>query len=134
VAELEVALVAADREVWSGRASMVIAKTADGDVGVLPGHQPVMSVLKPSVATIKTLEDGAPGPVLKVALHGGFIAVDENKVSLLSEAAELADQIDAARAEAALARARSGDFGADSEAAAARAELRLRAVGREVNA
>ena len=134
MAELEVALVAADRQVWSGRASMVIAKTADGDVGVMPGHQPVMSVLKPSVATIRTLQDGAPGPVLKVALHGGFIAVDENKVSLLSEAAELADEIDPARAEAALARARSGEYGADSEAAAARAEIRLRAVGRDVSA
>ena len=134
MAELEVALVAADRQVWSGRASMVIAKTADGDVGVLPGHQPVMSVLKPPVATIRTVQDGEPGPVLKVALHGGFIAVDENKVSLLSEAAELADEIDASRAEAALARARAGEYGADSEAAAVRAEIRLRAIGRDVSA
>jgi F-type H+-transporting ATPase subunit epsilon len=130
VAELEVALVAADREVWSGKASMVIAKTAEGDVGVMPGHQPVMSVLKSSVATIRTLEDGAPGPVLKIALHGGFIAVDENRVSLLTEAAELADEIDVARAQEALTRANAGEFGADSEAAAERAELRLRTVGR----
>lgn len=130
MAELEVALVAADREVWSGKASMVIAKTADGDVGVLPGHQPIMSVLKPSVAVIKTVEDGAPGEILRVALHGGFIAVDENRVSLLSEAAELSGDIDVARAEEALARARAGEFDRDSEAAAERAELRLRAAGR----
>jgi F-type H+-transporting ATPase subunit epsilon len=130
VAELEVALVAADREVWSGKASMVIAKTADGDVGVMPGHQPIMSVLKPSVAVIKTIEDGAPGETLRVALHGGFIAVDENRVSLLSEAAELSSEIDVARAEEALARARAGEFDKDSEAAAERAELRLRATGR----
>jgi F-type H+-transporting ATPase subunit epsilon len=130
VAELEVALVAADREVWSGKASMVIAKTADGDVGVMPGHQPIMSVLKPSVAVIKTIEDGAPGETLRVALHGGFIAVDENRVSLLSESAELSSEIDVARAEEALARARAGEFDKDSEAAAERAELRLRAAGR----
>ncbi len=131
MAELEVALVAADREVWAGKASMVIAKAADGDVGIMPGHQPVLSVLKPSVATIRTLgEDGTPGEVLKIALHGGFIAVDENRVSLLSEAAELADEIDAGRAEEALARAEAGEFGADSEAAAGRARLRLQAVGR----
>ncbi|MBS2964891.1 F0F1 ATP synthase subunit epsilon [Actinocrinis puniceicyclus] len=130
MAELEVALVAADREVWSGTASMVIAKTADGDVGVMPGHQPIMSVLKPSVAVIKTVVDGAPGDVLRVALHGGFIAVDENRVSLLSEAAELASEIDVPRAEEALARARAGEFDRDSEAAAERAELRLRATGR----
>lgn len=130
MAELEVALVAADREVWSGKASMVIAKTADGDVGVMPGHQPIMSVLKPSVAVIKTVEDGAPGETVRVALHGGFIAVDENRVSLLSEAAELSSEIDVARAEEALARARAGEFDRDSEAAAERAELRLRAAGR----
>ena len=132
MAELEVALVAADREVWSGRASMVIAKTVDGDVGVMPGHQPVMSVLRPSVATIRTVVDGNPGETVKVAVHGGFIAVDENRVSLLSEAAELSDQIDVRRAEAALARARAGEFGDDSEAAAVRAEVRLRAAGRAV--
>lgn len=132
MAELEVALVAADREVWSGQASLVIAKTADGDVGVMPGHQPIMSVLQPSVATIRTVVDGAPGDTLKVALHGGFIAVDENRVSLLSEAAELSDEIDVARAEEALARARAGEFDRDSEAAAVRAEVRLRAAGRLV--
>lgn len=130
MAELEVAVVAADREVWSGRASLVIAKTADGDIGVMPGHQPVMSVLKPSVATVKTIVDGAPGETLKVAVHGGFMAVDENKVSLLSEAAELASEVDVERAEAALARARSGELGADSAAAGLRAEVRLRAAGR----
>jgi len=132
VAELEVALVAADREVWSGQASLVIAKTADGDVGVMPGHQPIMSVLRPSVAKIRTVVDGAPGDTLTVALHGGFIAVDENRVSLLSEAAELSDEIDVARAEEALARARAGEFDRDSEAAAVRAEVRLRAAGRIV--
>lgn len=131
MAELEVALVAADREVWSGRASMVVAKTADGDVGIQPGHQPILSQLKPSVATIRTLVDGEPGEVLKVALHGGFISVADNRVSLLSEAAELTSEIDANRAQETLARAEAGEFGADSEAAAVRAGLRLRAVGRE---
>jgi F-type H+-transporting ATPase subunit epsilon len=133
VAELEVALVAADREVWSGRASLVIAKTADGDVGVMPGHQPILSVLSPSVATIRTVVDGTPGETIKVAVHGGFIAVDDNRVSLLSEAAELSDEIDVARAQEALARARAGEFDKDSEAAALRAEVRLRAAGRAVH-
>jgi F-type H+-transporting ATPase subunit epsilon len=130
MAELEVALVAADREVWSGKASTVVAKTADGDVGILPGHQPVLSLLKPSVATIRTLVDGQPGETLKVALHGGFISVADNRVSLLAEAAELTGEIDANRAQQALESARAGEFGADSEAAAARAQLRLHAVGR----
>jgi len=130
MAELEVHLVAADRAVWSGKASFVRAKTADGDVGIYSGHQPILSKLKPSVALIKTLVDGAEGETLSVALHGGFISVDNDRISLLSEAAELSTEIDATRAEEALARARSGEFGADSEAAVARAELRLLAIGR----
>ena len=130
MAELDVALVAADREVWSGKASLVVAKTADGDVGIMPKHQPILSLLKPSVITIRTVVDGEPGEVLKAALHGGFISVADDRVSLLSESAELAGEIDASRAREALERARAGEFGADSEAAAARAELRLRAVGR----
>jgi F-type H+-transporting ATPase subunit epsilon len=130
MAELDVALVAADREVWSGKASMVVAKTTDGDVGIMPQHQPILSLLKPSVITIRTVVDGAPGETLRAALHGGFISVADDRVSLLSEAAELVEEIDADRAQEALTRARAGEFGADSEAAAARAELRLRAVGR----
>jgi F-type H+-transporting ATPase subunit epsilon len=82
------------------------------------------------VITIKTVVDGAPGETLRAALHGGFISVANDRVSLLSEAAELVEEIDADRAQEALTRARAGEFGADSEAAAARAELRLRAVGR----
>ncbi|HEV2635308.1 MAG TPA: F0F1 ATP synthase subunit epsilon [Actinocrinis sp.] len=131
MADLEVNLVAADRAVWSGKASFVRAKTADGDVGIYAGHQPVLSILKPAVALIKTRqEDGSDGETLTVALHGGFISVAEDRVSLLSEAAELAEEIDVARAEDALARAQAGEFGEDSEAAIARAELRLATVGR----
>ncbi|MBR7837311.1 F0F1 ATP synthase subunit epsilon [Actinospica durhamensis] len=130
MAELDVALVAADREVWSGKASLVVAKTADGEVGIMPQHQPILSVMNPSVITIKTLVDGAPGEVLRAVVHGGFLSVADNRVSLLSEAAEIVDQIDAARAQESLTTAQAGGYGADSEAAAARAELRLRAVGR----
>ena len=130
MAELDVHLVAADREVWSGKASFVRAKTADGDVGIQPGHQPVLSILKPSVALIKTLVDGAEGETLTVALHGGYISVDNDRISLLSEAAELSTEIDAERAQEALARAQSGELGADSEAAVVRAQLRLTAIGR----
>jgi F-type H+-transporting ATPase subunit epsilon len=130
MAELDVALVAADREVWSGKASVVVAKTSDGDVGVLPGHQPILSLLKPSVITVKSLDEDGREQVLRAAVHGGFISVAGDRVSLLSEAAELVGDIDAGRAEEALARAQAGEFGSDSEAAAERARLRLRAVGR----
>jgi F-type H+-transporting ATPase subunit epsilon len=130
MAELDVALVAADREVWSGKASMVVAKTADGNVGIMPKHQPILSQLKPSEISINTVVDGQAGEVLRAVVHGGFISVADDRVSLLAEAAELIGEIDANRAQQALESARAGEFGADSDAAAARAQLRLHAVGR----
>ncbi|MGK5546531.1 F0F1 ATP synthase subunit epsilon [Streptomyces sp. URMC 127] len=118
-AELHVELVAADRSVWSGEATLVIARTTSGDIGVMPGHQPLLGVLESGPVTIRTAE----GNVV-AAVHGGFISFADDKLSLLAEVAELADEIDVKRAERALERAKSG---ADA-AAERRAEVRLRAV------
>ncbi|CAM5402538.1 F0F1 ATP synthase subunit epsilon [Streptomyces abikoensis] len=118
-AELHVELVAADRSVWSGEATLVIARTTSGDIGVMPGHQPLLGVLESGPVTIRT----ADGNVV-AAVHGGFISFADDKLSLLAEVAELADEIDVKRAERALERAKSG---ADA-AAERRAEVRLRAV------
>ncbi|MFJ9901709.1 F0F1 ATP synthase subunit epsilon [Streptomyces sp. NPDC101152] len=117
-AELHVELVAADRQVWSGEARLVIARTPSGDIGVMPGHQPLLSVLESGPVTIR-LSDG--GTVV-AAVHGGFISFADNKLSLLAEIAELADEIDVQRVEAELARAKAeGD-----DAAERRADVRLR--------
>ncbi|GHF13457.1 MULTISPECIES: F0F1 ATP synthase subunit epsilon [Streptomyces] len=118
-AELHVELVAADRSVWSGEATLVIARTTSGDIGVMPGHQPLLGVLESGPVTIKTAE----GTVV-AAVHGGFISFADDKLSLLAEIAELADEIDVQRAERALERAKS-----EADAAAERrADVRLRAV------
>ncbi|MBO0655082.1 F0F1 ATP synthase subunit epsilon [Streptomyces triculaminicus] len=118
-AELHVELVAADRSVWSGEATLVIARTTSGDIGVMPGHQPLLGVLESGPVTIKT----ADGNVV-AAVHGGFISFADDKLSLLAEIAELADEIDIERAERALERAK-----ADADAAAERrADVRLKAV------
>ncbi|GHG56551.1 MULTISPECIES: F0F1 ATP synthase subunit epsilon [Streptomyces] len=118
-AELHVELVAADRSVWSGEATLVIARTTSGDIGVMPGHQPLLGVLESGPVTIKT----ADGNVV-AAVHGGFISFADDKLSLLAEIAELADEIDVERAERALERAK-----ADADAAAERrADVRLKAV------
>ncbi|RLU99166.1 ATP synthase F1 subunit epsilon [Streptomyces griseocarneus] len=118
-AELHVELVAADRSVWSGEATLVIARTTSGDIGVMPGHQPLLGVLESGPVTIKT----ADGNVV-AAVHGGFISFADDKLSLLAEIVELADEIDVQRAERALERAK-----ADADAAAERrADVRLRAV------
>ena len=81
-------------------------------------------------ATGEDLQGGAHATPSHPLVVGGFISVAGDRVSLLGEAAELVSEIDADRAQQALTRAKAGEFGPDSEAAAVRAELRLRAVGR----
>jgi F-type H+-transporting ATPase subunit epsilon len=123
VAELHVELVAADRKVWSGEASLVVARTTSGDIGIMPGHQPVLSVLQTGPVTIRTTGESGTGTVV-AAVHGGFLSYTDGKLSLLAEIAELADEIDVERAERALEQAK-----ADADAAAERrADVRLRAV------
>jgi F-type H+-transporting ATPase subunit epsilon len=125
LAELNVELVAADRKIWSGTATMVIARTVDGELGILPGHVPVLGVLETGPVRIK----GDDGETIVAAVHGGFLSVADDVVSILAEIAELADEIDVARAEQALERARAAGDHAD-EHAEKRAETRLRAAGR----
>ncbi|WP_406282677.1 F0F1 ATP synthase subunit epsilon [Embleya sp. NBC_00896] len=122
MAELHVELVAADRKVWSGEATIVIARTADGDIGIQAGHQPVLGVLESGPVTIRQ----ADGSVVIAAVHGGFISFADNNLSLLAEITELADEIDVARAERALERAGS----AQDSSAERRAQTRLLAAQR----
>ncbi|MYW04475.1 F0F1 ATP synthase subunit epsilon [Streptomyces sp. SID3343] len=122
MAELHVELVAADRKVWSGEATIVIARTADGDIGIQAGHQPVLGVLESGPVTIRQ----ADGSVVIAAVHGGFISFADNNLSLLAEITELADEIDVARAERALERAES----AKDASAERRAQTRLMATQR----
>jgi len=122
VAELHVELVSVEREVWSGEASSLIARTTEGEIGILPGHAPLLGQIADG-STLRVLESGG-GEVL-AAVHGGFLSVTDQGVTVLAEVAELAGDIDQSRARTALERARSeGD-----EAAARRAESRLRAAG-----
>ena len=124
---LHVELVAADRTVWSGEATMVIARTAEGDVGVLKDHAPLLSLLSDAIVEI-TSDDGEV--VLAVA-DGGFISVANNRVSILSERALLAQDIVVADVRAELEEAQ-GLLGKDDDAAdrVRRAEARIRAVER----
>ncbi len=122
MADLHVELVSVESEVWSGEASMVLARTTEGEVGILPGHTALLGELAEG-GTVRVQQSG--GGELVAAVHGGFLSVTDQGVTVLAEVAELADDIDQARARAALDRARSeGD-----EAAQRRAEGRLRAVG-----
>jgi F-type H+-transporting ATPase subunit epsilon len=122
VAELHVEVVAVDRNVYSGEASMVVARTTEGEIGVLPGHAPLLGEL--AEGGVVTISETGGGQIV-AAVHGGFLSVTDQGVTILAEVAEMAADIDTSRAQSALERGRSeGD-----EAAVRRAEGRLRAAG-----
>ncbi|RLV51037.1 F0F1 ATP synthase subunit epsilon [Nocardioides mangrovicus] len=110
---LQVELVSADRLVWSGEATMVRAKTAEGDIGILKDHAPVLSVMRAAPVEIET-----SGETVVAAVDDGFLSVAANRVSILTEHAELAADVDASAARAELDRL-SGSDADDEEAQAA---------------
>ena len=128
MATLQVELVAVEKMIWSGEASMVIARTTEGELGVLPGHAPLLGELAPGGVVRIRPESGED---LVVAAHGGFLSVTEHGVSILAETAELAEDIDVDRAREALRRAESAGDDPEAVAAARRAESRLRAAGQD---
>jgi len=123
MANLNVAVVSVDRKVWSGEAKSIVAKTPEGEIGILPGHEPVLSLLVNGVVRIETIE----GEKVAVAVHGGFFSVDSNEVKVLAEVAELGTEVDADRAQAALTSAQGVDT-PEALAAVHRAEARLKAA------
>lgn len=124
--ELHVEVVAVDREVWSGEADMVIARTTEGELGVLPRHTPLLGQLaEGGMVRIKQA-----GSEVVAAVHGGFLSITDAGVSVLAEVAELATDIDTGRARAALERAQqAGADDVEARAGALRAQARLRAAG-----
>jgi F-type H+-transporting ATPase subunit epsilon len=128
VATLQVELVAVERMIWSGEASMVIARTTEGELGVLPGHAPLLGELAPGGVVRIRPESGEE---LIVAAHGGFLSVTERGVSILAETAEISTEIDIERAREALRRAEQAGDEPEAVAAARRAQSRLRAAGQD---
>jgi F-type H+-transporting ATPase subunit epsilon len=125
MAELTVSLVAPDREIWSGAAKFVVARTTEGEIGILPDHEPLLALLSEgAVVQIEAVD----GQKIVAAVHGGFLSVDSNIVKVLAQVSELGSDVDVTRAKAALEKARLTQ---DSKAAAAgrRAEARLKAAG-----
>ena len=119
-------LVTAERLVYSEEVDEVVAPGTEGELGILPHHAPLMTMLKPGEVKLKK---GAEE--ISMAVAGGFLEVRPDHVILLADAAERADEIDAARAEAARKRAqeRLSQAGPDTDKARAEAALR-RAITR----
>jgi F-type H+-transporting ATPase subunit epsilon len=122
---LDVALVAAERTVWSGEAKIVIARTTDGDVGILPGHAPLLGLLQSGTVEVRTTDD----EYYVAAAPEGFISVANNRVSILAEHAEMAHEIDLEEAKRDLERAHAaGSHEEDHEEHVRHAEARVRAA------
>ena len=85
MATLRVELVAADQAVWTGEAKMVIAKTVEGEIGLLPGHEPMLAILGAGEVRI-TLEDGN---IIKANAEDGFLSVENNVVTVVARNAAL---------------------------------------------
>lgn len=126
VAELSVELVAVERPVWSGHASSVFAQTTEGELGILPGHTPLLGELtEGGIVTITTTDR----ETVTAAVFGGFLSITKDKVSVLAEAAELAEEIDQQAARDALEQAGTGP---DADSVRARSAARLKALGQSV--
>lgn len=130
MADMQVDLVAVERAVWSGRAEMVVARTVDGDIGIMAGHAPLLAELREGFAARIQQTDGT---VFGVAVHGGFLSVTGDGVSILAESAQMEDEIDIERARATYERAKAaGTDSAEAEAELRRARAQLLATGQEI--
>lgn len=129
MADMSVELVAVERQVWSGKATSVFAKTTEGELGILPGHTPLLGELvEGGIVKIATTE----GETVTAAVFGGFLSVTGEKVSVLAEEAELSQEIDSQAARAELRQADTESDPQRAESIRARATARLKAVGETV--
>ncbi|MDQ1519459.1 MAG: F-type H+-transporting ATPase subunit epsilon [Actinomycetota bacterium] len=131
---MQVQLVSPEQVLYQGEADMVVARTTGGgDIAFLPGHAAFLGAL--AIWPVRIVQSG--GDVLQAAVHGGFVEVSNNSVTVLTDVAELPDQIDIGRATDALARAQqalaANPDDVEAAAALARAEVRLQVTG-QVNA
>lgn len=83
MSQLTVELVAADRKVWEGEASMVTARSIDGDLGIMPGHSPLLGVLVSGDVAIHT-----GGGRQTASIDSGFLSVDHDRVTIVAEAVD----------------------------------------------
>jgi F-type H+-transporting ATPase subunit epsilon len=97
---LQVELVQPEGEIWAGEAEMVIARTLDGEIGLLTDHAPVIGILAEG-STVQ-IRPQAGGADVMAAVTGGFVSMADNRVSILARQAELGDDVDVAAARAGL--------------------------------
>lgn len=119
MADMSVDLVAVERRLWSGRASFVSAQTTEGQIGIMPGHEPLLGQLVEG-GTVAIVD--SEGQRIVAAVHGGFFSVTADTVRILAESAEFSSEVDIEAARKVLS-----DGSASPEAQLA-AQGRVRAV------
>ena len=85
MSSLTVTVVSATAEVWSGEATMVVARTTEGEIGILAGHEPTLGVLAAGEVRITT----ADGQTVTAQAEDGFLSVDNNQVTIVAGLAEI---------------------------------------------
>ena len=123
MAEITAELVSVERLLWSGKATIVTAQTTEGEIGVLPGHEPMLGQLAVNGVVVIRLVDVDK---LVAAAPGGFLSVSKDKVTILAHYAVWASEVDTAAAEA--------NLNSDDPEIKARAEAELRALRRDKEA
>src|SRR5690349_25127273 len=116
--ELNVQIVAVDREIWSGEATFLFTRTTSGEIGILPHHIPLVAQLVDD-AMVRVEREGEDD--LRIAIDGGFMSVTEEGVIILAESAELESEINAEEAKR--------DSESEDEDTEARGRARPRARG-----
>ncbi|APT92759.1 ATP synthase F0F1 subunit epsilon [Corynebacterium phocae] len=90
MADITVELVSVERSLWSGKATIVTAETTEGEIGVLPGHEPMVGQLVDNgVVTIRPVD----GARLVAAVQGGFLSVGTEKITVLADWAVWSDEV-----------------------------------------
>lgn len=87
MASLKVELVSAEKSEWSGEASMVVCRTVNGDLGVMPGHTPVLAVLAEGDVVVHGVGDGDT----TIHVDGGFLSVDDDVVLIVVDSVTTSD-------------------------------------------
>ena len=85
MAQLTVSVVSASHEVWAGAAKQLVARTTEGDIGILPGHEPILAILGAGEVRV-TL---ASGKVITANAEDGFLSVENDSVTIVARNAEL---------------------------------------------
>ena len=121
MATIKLDIVTAESAVYSEDVDMIVAPGVEGQLGILPLHAPLMTMIEPGELRIKK-----GGEEISLAISGGFLEVRPDRVIILADAAERVEEIDIARAEEAKSRAQERLSHPVSEVDLARAEVALR--------